>query len=147
VLLDVAEGFGITGRQAESALRSCGITLNRNALPFDQNGPWYTSGLRVGTAALTTLGMGTDEMKEVAALFRKVLSNTKPSAVSSGPRKGELSKAQFTLPGSVVEEVRKETLELLQKFPLYPEVDDEILEEAYADSTIPEAEEAVAGRS
>jgi glycine hydroxymethyltransferase len=146
LLLDVAQGFGITGRQAESALRSCGITLNRNALPFDQNGPWYTSGLRVGTAALTTLGMGANEMKGVAALFRKVLSNTKPSAVSSGPRKGELSKAQFTLPDSVVEEVRKETLVLLKKFPLYPEVDDEILAEAYADSIIPDAEEAVAGR-
>ena len=62
VLLDVRP-FGITGRQAESAVRECGITLNRNTIPFDPNGPWYTSGLRLGTPAVTTLGMGKEEMR------------------------------------------------------------------------------------
>ncbi len=49
LLVDVAKSYGLTGRHAESALRDCGITLNRNSLPFDANGPWYTSGLRLGT--------------------------------------------------------------------------------------------------
>jgi glycine hydroxymethyltransferase len=131
VLLDVAQGFGLTGRQAESVLRNCGVTLNRNALPFDPNGPWYTSGLRVGTAALTTLGMGAAEMKEVADVFRTVLSQTKPSTVASGPKKGELSKAQFTIPDSVVQQAKQETSALLKRFPLYPEIDDDILSELY----------------
>jgi glycine hydroxymethyltransferase len=130
VLLDVAEGFGLTGRQAESALRDCGITLNRNALPFDQNGPWYTSGLRVGTAALTTLGMRGEEMEQIADLFKNVLSKVKPSTVASGPKKGELSKAQFSLPSDIKEQTRSQVLNLSDRFPLYPEIDTEILSEA-----------------
>jgi len=63
-LVDVRP-YGLTGRQAESALRECGITLNRNSIPFDPNGPWYTSGLRLGTPAVTTLGMGQGEMSEI----------------------------------------------------------------------------------
>ena len=73
VLADVAASFGLTGRQAESALRAVGMTLNRNSLPFDANGPWYTSGLRLGTPALTTLGMGVDEVDEIAAVAVDVL--------------------------------------------------------------------------
>ncbi|MCQ2398639.1 MAG: glycine hydroxymethyltransferase, partial [Sphaerochaetaceae bacterium] len=68
MLLDVRK-FGLNGRQAESALRECGITLNRNALPFDPNGPWYTYGLRLGTAAITALGMGPEQMKEIASVI------------------------------------------------------------------------------
>ena len=59
LLMDVTQ-YGLNGRMAESLLREAGITLNRNALPFDKNGPWYTSGLRLGTAAVTTLGMDID---------------------------------------------------------------------------------------
>lgn len=146
VLVDVAQGFGITGRQAESALRSCGITLNRNALPFDQNGPWYTSGLRVGTAALTTRGMGTEEMYKVAEMFRNVLSQTKPTEVGSGPRKGELSKAQFNLSQGVVEETRDAITELLERFPLYPEIDDKILSDAFSETNESVIEEPVSSR-
>ena len=58
LLVDVEKSYGLNGRQAESALRQAGLTLNRNSLPFDPNGPWYTSGLRLGTPAVTTLGMG-----------------------------------------------------------------------------------------
>ena len=65
---------GSPGRQAEDAVRKCGITLNRNPIPFDPNGPWYTSGLRFGTAAVTTLGMGQAEMKEIAAVVALVLN-------------------------------------------------------------------------
>src|SRR6266571_5244632 len=67
VLVDVRP-YGLTGRQAEGALRSAGVTLNRNVIPYDTNGSWYTSGLRIGTPAVTTLGMGTAEMQEIAAI-------------------------------------------------------------------------------
>ena len=58
LLLVDARPYGLTGRQAETALREAGITLNRNVIPFDPNGSWYTSGARIGTPAVTTLGMG-----------------------------------------------------------------------------------------
>jgi glycine hydroxymethyltransferase len=56
VLMDVS-GYGLTGRQAESALVDSGIVTNRNAIPADPNGAWYTSGIRLGTPALTTRGL------------------------------------------------------------------------------------------
>ncbi len=143
VLIDVAQAFGLTGRQAESALRNCGITLNRNALPFDVNGPWYTSGLRVGTAAMTTLGMGTADMSTIVELFRKVLSQAKPTTVASGAKKGELSKAQFTLSPAVVEETRRRASELLANYPLYPELDAAVLAESYPETSGVELEEPV----
>ena len=59
VLADVATSFGLTGRQAESALLDAGVVTNRNSIPRDANGAWYTSGIRMGTPALTTLGFGT----------------------------------------------------------------------------------------
>ena len=85
MLLDV-RSFGLNGRQAETALRECGVTLNRNALPFDPNGPWYTSGLRIGTPAVTTLGMGVEEMKEIASIIALVLENTRPAKISKGEK-------------------------------------------------------------
>ena len=57
VLADVAASFGLTGRQAESALLDAGVVTNRNSVPRDLNGAWYTSGIRMGTPALTTLGL------------------------------------------------------------------------------------------
>ena len=57
VLLDVSS-FGLTGRQAESALLDAGVVTNRNSVPADPNGAWYTSGIRLGTPALTTRGFG-----------------------------------------------------------------------------------------
>ena len=111
--------FGLTGRQAESALRECGITLNRNSLPFDANGPWYTSGLRVGTPAITTLGMGTDEMGEIAAVISRILTNTTPTTTKSGER----SKARYAIADGVVDEARSRIGALLDRHPLYPELD------------------------
>ena len=133
VLVDVAKGFGLTGRQAESALRACGVTLNRNALPFDENGPWYTSGLRFGTSAVTSLGMGPDEMKEIARMVRDVLAETRPSTVATGARKGEQSRAQYVLTEKMEEQTRKSVRQLLSRFPLYPELDYEIVERASAE--------------
>ncbi len=118
LLVDVTKSYGLTGRQAESALRECGVTLNRNSLPNDPNGPWYTSGLRLGTPATTTLGMGAEEMAEIAKVTHLVLSNTKPSVAKSGAP----GKAKFDLPDSVKQQAQERVLELLKGFPLYPEL-------------------------
>lgn len=121
-LIDV-RGFNLTGRQAESALRECGVTLNRNSLPFDPNGPWYTSGLRMGTPAVTTLGMGEAEMKEIAAIVALVLSGTKPEIIATGDNAGQPSKAKYILPDTVRSEARTRVRKLLDRFVLYPELD------------------------
>jgi glycine hydroxymethyltransferase len=114
VLVDVAASYGLTGRQAESALRSCGLTLNRNSLPYDANGPWYTSGLRLGTPAVTTLGMGAAEMSEIADVITSVLKATTPAADS---------KAKYDLAGPVIDSGKQRVADLLAKHPLYPEID------------------------
>src|SRR5262249_35945124 len=113
LLLDVARTFHLTGRQAESALRACGITLNRNSLPFDTNGPWYTRRLRLGTPAVTTRGLGPDEMKVIARLVARVLRGTAPAPNS---------RAQYQLAADLAEEVRAGVRALTDAFPLYPEL-------------------------
>ncbi len=130
MLLDVTP-FGLNGRQAESALRECGVTLNRNALPFDKNGPWYTSGLRIGTPAVTSLGMGEDEMKEIAGIINFVLSNTQPKILTKGANAGKPSKAKYEIADGVQEAARALVKALLDSFVLYPELDLEFLEEFY----------------
>jgi glycine hydroxymethyltransferase len=122
-LIDVAATYGLTGRQAESVLRECGVTLNRNSLPSDPNGPWYTSGLRIGTPAVTTIGMGETEMREIAAIIRLVLTNTKPAVVASGQKAGELSKAKYMLPSEAKAAARERVRQLLGRFPVYPQLD------------------------
>lgn len=122
LLIDVTP-FGLNGRQAESAVRECGITLNRNSLPYDVNGPWYTSGLRIGTPAVTTLGMGESEMREIAAVLKLVLANTKPALVDSGPNAGRPSKAKYEIAPAARNEARDRVKTLLEKFPVYPELD------------------------
>src|SRR5690242_21830839 len=82
VLLDVS-AFGLTGRQAESALLDAGVVTNRNSIPADLNGAWYTSGVRLGTPALTTLGLGTDEFDEAADVIVAALRATEPAIVNS----------------------------------------------------------------
>ncbi len=131
MLLDV-RSFGLNGRQAEGALRDCGITLNRNSLPFDPNGPWYTSGLRIGTPAVTTLGMGPEEMKEIAAIIKLVLANTKAATITKGAKAGETSKARAVTPQVIVTQARGRVATLLDKFLLYPELDLSLLLEYVA---------------
>jgi glycine hydroxymethyltransferase len=111
--------FNLNGRQAENALRQASLTLNRNAIPFDKNGPWYTSGIRLGTPALTTLGMGTDEMCEIADIILDVLSHTQPAATSSG----QASKAQSQVDAAILAKSQSRVKELLSRFPLYPEIE------------------------
>jgi glycine hydroxymethyltransferase len=126
LLIDV-RGFGLNGRQAESAMRRTGFTLNRNSLPFDPNGPWYTSGLRVGTPAVTTLGMGPEEMKEIAAVMKLVLAHTRPETVRKAGHPETPSKAKFTIDPAAEKDARERIDALLSRFPVYPELDIEAL--------------------
>ncbi|MFL6107571.1 MAG: serine hydroxymethyltransferase, partial [Marmoricola sp.] len=115
VLLDVAS-YGLTGRQAESALLDAGIVTNRNSVPNDPNGAWYTTGVRLGTPALTTRGFGKDEFDKVAEMIVDVLSNT-----GAGTNKaGAPSKATYNLGDGVAERIRAQSAELLEANPLYP---------------------------
>ncbi|MEU6714525.1 glycine hydroxymethyltransferase [Nonomuraea sp. NPDC046802] len=118
VLLDVTP-YGLTGRQAESALLDAGIVTNRNAIPRDPNGAWYTSGVRIGTPALTTRGFGPAEFDRVAELIVGVLSATSPGAGADG----RPSPAKFELPENVAEKTRAAAAELLTAHPLYPGLD------------------------
>lgn len=127
MLIDVTS-FGITGRQAESAVRESGITLNRNSLPNDPNGPWYTSGLRIGTPAITTLGMGPDEMKEIAAILKTVLAATTPNTIEGGPNEGKKSLAKYTIEDRALNEAKGRVRELLEQYPVYPELDLDFLQ-------------------
>src|SRR5687768_10022302 len=68
--------FGVTGKVAQEALDRAGITLNKNTIPNDPESPFVTSGLRIGTAAVTTAGMGEGEMAEIASLITRVLRST-----------------------------------------------------------------------
>ncbi|MGY1778196.1 glycine hydroxymethyltransferase [Geodermatophilus sp. SYSU D00804] len=115
VLLDVS-GFGLTGRQAESALLDAGIVTNRNAIPADPNGAWYTSGVRLGTPALTTRGFGAAEFDRTAELIVDVLSHTSPTAT----RDGSPSKARYVVDGGLAEKTRAAAAELVAAHPLYP---------------------------
>jgi glycine hydroxymethyltransferase len=74
LLVDVTP-LGITGRQAERALEAVGIIANKNAIPFDQRPPRVTSGLRLGTPAITSRGMGAAEVGRVASMVARVLNN------------------------------------------------------------------------
>lgn len=122
VMVDVRP-FGLTGRQAESAIRAAHLTANRNVIPADPNGAWYTSGLRLGTPAATSLGMGPDEMDEIADVINTVLSAARPDTVASGPNAGATSKARFSLEPAVSDKARARVADLLGRHPLYPGLD------------------------
>jgi glycine hydroxymethyltransferase len=92
---------GLTGKVAEAALGKAGITVNKNAIPFDQNPPMVASGIRIGTPAVTTRGMGEGEMELIGDLIARVL-RTPEDDRALGTVKGEVER-------------------LCRKFPLYPE--------------------------
>jgi glycine hydroxymethyltransferase len=115
VLLDVST-FGLTGRQAESALLDAGVVTNRNSIPQDPNGAWYTSGIRFGTPALTTRGFGRDEFDRVAELVVDVLKNTSVGTTKAGAP----SKAAYVLADGVADRTHAASAEMLDKYPLYP---------------------------
>lgn len=80
LLLDVTP-LGLTGKTAENVLDNIGITTNKNTIPFDTKSPFITSGVRIGTAAVTTRGFKEEEMVEIAAIISRTLKNTEDEAV------------------------------------------------------------------
>ena len=115
VLIDTSS-FGITGRQAESALLDSGIVTNRNSVPNDPNGAWYTTGVRIGTPALTSRGFGPAEFDRVAALIVDVLTDTTPTTTAAGVP----GKAKYVLADGVAARTKAAASELLDANPLYP---------------------------
>src|SRR5688572_28338182 len=100
VLVDVFSK-GHTGKVAEAALGQAGITVNKNAIPFDQNPPMVASGIRLGTPAVTTRGMGEAEMDLIAEFITRAMASPEDSGVLT--------------------RVKSEVEQLCRKFPLYPE--------------------------
>ena len=96
-LIDV-QALGVTGKEADERCGSAGITLNKNSIPFDPQPPSITSGIRVGSPSITTQGMGTSEMKVIAALIARAIKDPASS-----------------------EKIAGEVKELCMRFPVYPE--------------------------
>ncbi|MGR6924616.1 glycine hydroxymethyltransferase [[Actinomadura] parvosata] len=117
VLLDVSP-FGLTGRQAEAALLDAGVVTNRNAIPRDPAGAWYTSGIRLGTPALTTRGLNQADMDRIAHLIHTVLAGTQPATTPDG----KASPAKYTLDAKVRDQVSEEAADLMAGYPLYPAI-------------------------
>jgi glycine hydroxymethyltransferase len=105
VLVDVTP-LGIGGKLAEEALDRCGITVNKNMIPFDDRKPVDPSGIRVGTPALTTRGMGADEMRTIGRLMLEALRGAGDEAVLAriGGQVRELC-ADYPVPAAALEEV------------------------------------------
>jgi glycine hydroxymethyltransferase len=101
-LLDL-QGVGVTGKEAEERADAAGIVLNKNAIPFDPQKPNIASGIRVGTPSVTTQGMGLEEMKTIASLIHK--------AVTEGDADPD---------HAVSKEVRAQVTDLVTRFPAYP---------------------------
>jgi len=98
VLIDLRE-TELTGKIAEDTLELAGITVNKNAIPFDPNPPAITSGIRIGTPAITTRGMKEKEMEIIAGFIKEALNNTDN--------------------GKVLSRIKDEVKELCNKFPMY----------------------------
>ena len=119
LVMDVMSSFGLTGRQAETAMREAFMTVNRNAIPNDVNGAWYTSGVRIGTPALTSRGLKENEMRQIADLMVDLLKASKAKIIE---RTGKPGRAKVEMDAQVLEKVKKEVTDLLGDFPLYPEL-------------------------
>ncbi|MDE3045265.1 MAG: glycine hydroxymethyltransferase [Verrucomicrobiota bacterium] len=118
-LMDVVTSFGLNGRQAESLLREARLTVNRNAIPRDPNGPWFTSGIRMGTPATTTLGMKPEQMHEIASIIYDLLKEAKAGVVE---KTGAPSREKAHVSEKVLHRAQKRVTDLLCEFPLYPEL-------------------------
>ncbi|WP_022846997.1 serine hydroxymethyltransferase [Desulfurobacterium sp. TC5-1] len=101
MLVDLTDK-GITGKEAEAALGKANITVNKNTIPFDTRSPFVTSGIRIGTPAVTTRGIKEQEARRIAQLIATVLKNINDDAV--------------------IAKVREEVIEICGKHPLYPEM-------------------------
>lgn len=101
MLIDT-RSVNITGKEAEHVLDSIGITVNKNAIPFDPTSPFVTSGIRIGTPAATSRGMDEAAMVEIGKIIAKTLKNAEDAAV--------------------LEEAKRQVTALTDKFPLYPDL-------------------------
>ena len=119
VLIDVQASFGLTGMQAEKALTSVGILANRNSIPGDTNGPWFCSGIRLGSLALTTRGLGTSEMRKVGRWIFDILATARP-AKNEATKK--LDRGNVILDEKRATKVKEDRGKLLADYPLYPEI-------------------------
>lgn len=99
ILVDV-RNLQLTGKVAEHVLDEIGITVNKNAIPYDPESPFVTSGIRIGTAAVTSRGFGLEEMDEIGSIIAFAL--------------------KFHQDEAKLEEARKRVQALTEKFPLYP---------------------------
>lgn len=99
ILVDVKASFGLTGKVAEKVLDEIHITCNKNIIPFDTESPFITSGIRIGSAAMTTRGLKEKEFKLIAEIIYKSLSNVDNKEIQ--------------------DECMKKALELTKKFPIY----------------------------
>jgi len=99
LLVDV-RSLNITGKLAEKVLDEIGVTVNKNTIPFDTESPFVTSGIRIGTAAVTSRGFGLEEMDEIGSLIAFTLKNHDKE--------------------EKLEEARTRVAKLTSKFPLYP---------------------------
>ena len=100
VLMDLSNK-GISGKAAEKALEKAGITVNKNMVPFDQRSPFITSGIRVGTPAITTRNMGSNEMKKIASFINTVVTDADNE--------------------DTIQNVKSQVKELCDSFPIYEE--------------------------
>jgi len=98
MLVDL-RNHGLTGKESEKALEEAGITVNKNMVPFDEQSPFVTSGIRLGTPALTTRGMKEEEMRQIAEMIDKVLLDISNDSVKM--------------------DVKNQIIELCNRFPLY----------------------------
>lgn len=119
LVMDVARSFDLTGRQAELLLREALMTVNRNSIPQDANGAWYTSGVRIGTPAVTTLGM---KEKEMQALSKIIFALLKEAKAAPDPKTGKLSRAKTEIEPHLLQTFQEQIRNLLEDFPLYPEL-------------------------
>jgi glycine hydroxymethyltransferase len=100
MLIDLRTKFpDITGRQVENTLVQADITVNKNMVPFDSRSPFQTSGLRVGTPAITTRGLKEEHMEPIVAMIDEVISNIEDE--------------------KVLESVRKRVNDMMKEFPLF----------------------------
>ena len=101
ILADVKSSYGITGKKAEALLDEINITCNKNTIPFDQEKPFVTSGIRLGTAAMTTRGFQEEEFRQVARWITTVLKNPEDEALKA--------------------KLRQEVMEMTARYPLIRE--------------------------
>lgn len=122
ILIDL-RNKGILGNTAAEGLEEANIIVNRNAIPFDPNPPFYPSGIRLGTPGITSRGMGKKEMKKIGSLISQVIealakAKKKLNIDDKSERKRSVRKKVIKYAGKTIKEVKKQVLELCRRFPI-----------------------------